>query len=63
MAVVGTTGRPYEYARPIDTTRARRMFIATPATRMRIRAGSGFDSNHRCSGTGFGPNGIIAFGS
>src|SRR6185295_20279857 len=38
-------------------------FMKTPASMMNGRAGSGFDSNHRDSGIGFGPNGIIASGS
>ena len=36
---------------------------ATPALMMITRAHSGLLSNHRFSGTGLGPNGIMAFGS
>ena len=39
------------------------MFMTTPAIMMTMRAHSGLLSNQRSSGTGFGPNGIIAFGS
>ena len=42
---------------------ARIAFMVTPATRMNSRATRGFDSNQRCSGMGFGPNGFIALGS
>ena len=47
----------------VATTIASTMFIVTPAIMIRRRAQSGLDSNQRSSGTGFGPNGIIAFGS
>ncbi len=56
-------GMPDEMRSAVMTTIASRKFIVTPASITTSLAHSGFDSNQRSDGTGFGPKGTNAAGS
>ena len=59
----GMIWSPYVALSVTNTTKASTTFMTTPAIMMKSRCARLFDSNHRCSGISFGPNGFIASGS